>query len=132
MKFLKTLFVAGALAAAALTSTAATAAPKIGVVVGNNHARAGIVAGNNHGRVAIAGGNFHRGHIALTGGWYAAPAVYRSHAFFRGHPRLRACFLVTKVGFRNGRRALIGATMCYSRNGAKFVIPTSQYVVRWI
>lgn len=132
MKFLKTLFVAGALAATALTATAATAAPHVGVVVGNNHARVGIVTGNNHNRVAIVAGNPHRGHIAVFGGWYAAPNVYRSYGFYRANPRLRACFLVTKVGFRNGHRALISATMCYGRNGVRFVIPTSQHMVRWL
>jgi len=118
MKILKTVLVAGALAAAALTTTAADAATR-------------IVVGNNHARVVTTRPMVHRAPIAVFGGWYAEPGVYRPYAFYRANHRLRACFLVTQRGFQNGHRALISATMCYGKNGVRFIVPASHHVVRW-
>jgi hypothetical protein len=128
MKFLKSLVAAGALAAAALTTTtAADAATR--VVVGNHHNR--IVISKNHGHVVVKP-VVRRAPIAVYGGWYADPGHYRSYAFYRANPRLRACFLVTQKGWHRGHRALISATMCYGKNGARFVVPTSRHFVRFL
>jgi hypothetical protein len=117
MKFLKSLMVAGALAAAAVATTTTANAAQFGVFVGRDNVAVGIYKG----RVP---GHFNN--------WYAAHGVYRTHAWFRGHPRLRACFPVTKYAFHRGRPALIKATMCYSRNGARFVVPGSRHFVRFV
>jgi hypothetical protein len=118
MKFLKSLMVAGALAAAAVaTTTAANAAPHLGVFVGRDNVAVGVYKGR-------APSHFNN--------WYAGHGVYRTHAWFRGHPRLRACFPVTKFAYVRGRPALMKATMCYSRNGARFVVPGSRHFVRFI
>jgi hypothetical protein len=118
MKTLKTLLAAGALAVAAFATAApANAAPHLGVFVGRDNVHVGFYKGR-------APGHFNN--------WYAGRGVYRTHAWFRMNPRLRACFPVTKYAFHRGRPALIKATMCYGRNGARFVVPGSRHFVRFI
>lgn len=117
MKYLKTLFAAGALAAAAFATAAPANAASLGVFVGRDNVAVGVYKG----RVP---GHFNN--------WYAGHGVYRTHAWFRGHSRMRACFPVTKYAFRNGRPALIKATMCYSRNGSRFIVPGSRHFVRFV
>jgi hypothetical protein len=124
MNFLKSIAAAGALVAAAFATTvAADAAPK--VVIGNTH---------GHGHVAIVkhghGPAIHR-PVAVFGGWYAAHNAYRPYAYYRANPRLRACFFVTQRGFLRGRPAVFGATMCYGKNGVRYIVPASRHFVRF-
>jgi hypothetical protein len=124
MNLLKSIVAAGALAAAALTTTtAADAAPKI--VVGNTHGHGHVIA------VKPGHGPAIRKPVAVFGGWYAAPNVYRPYTYFRANPRLRACFLVTQRGFHGRRAAVFGATMCYGKNGVRYIVPASRHFVRF-
>jgi hypothetical protein len=125
MKFLKTVLVAGALAAASLaTTTAADAATRI--VVGNHNTRV-VVKPIVHRAPVV-----YRAPIAVYGGWYADAGLYHPYAYYRANPRLRACFLVTQRGFSGHRHAQFGATMCYGKNGIRYVVPASRHIVRWL
>ena len=120
MTKLKTALAAGVLAAATTLAAADAGAAE----------RVGVYAGHGGFAIGVSAGHVHRG-TAVFGGWYAAPGLYRPYAYYRAHPRLRACFAVTSRGYHNGRPALLAATMCYGRNGARFVVPASRHVVRF-
>lgn len=128
MNILKTTLAAGAIAAAGLTATAADAATKI--VVGPHHARVVVTKPGTHHVVYRA--PIHRAPIAIYGGWYADPYAYHPYAYYRANSRLRACFQVTQRGFQGHRAAMFGATLCYGKNGVRYVVPTSRHIVRWL
>lgn len=127
MNILKTTLAAGAIAAAALvTTTAADAATR--VVVGN-HGHVAVVHKPVVHRAPIV---VKRAPIAIYGGWYADPVVYHPYTYYRANPRLRACFLVTQRGLNGARRVEFGATMCYGKNGVRYVVPNTRHIVRWL
>ena len=127
MNILKTAIVAGAMIAASVAGAAdANAATRLVVRGHNGHVTARIVhRAPVRARVVVS-------TPVLVAGWSAERVNYHPYTYYRGNPRLRACFAVTQRGWHNRRHAMMGATMCYGKNGAVYVVPTSRHFVRFL
>ncbi|NWH07556.1 MAG: hypothetical protein HXY22_02725 [Alphaproteobacteria bacterium] len=70
----------------------------------------------------------YRGRDYLYGHWYAPPR-YFNYDRRRDYYETRQCHPVTKVGYDDGYRVRIRATMCYDRNGRGYIVRGSRRVV---
>lgn len=66
------------------------------------------------------------------GHWYAEPTYFNWDRHDRRYRHGRDCHPVTKYGYHRGRPALIGATMCYKRNGNSYIVKGSRHLIRYV
>ena len=94
---------------------------------GHKHAH-----GHGHGH-----GNHHHGkRYRPRDAWVNGFRVEYGGFFGQLQEGLRAayggCHKVSKIGYRNRQKALIGGTACYDRYGNLYIVDGSRYVIRYL
>lgn len=57
---------------------------------------------------------------------------YDSEPYYGSYQRAWGCHPVVKIGYdRFGRRAKLGATMCYDAYGEAFIVPGSRHIIHY-
>lgn len=79
-------------------------------------------------------GGHHRSGIDLGGlTLFFGQNLYREDSYGQGYNNVsRVCQDVSKVGWWNGQKALIGGTGCYDQYGNLYVVEGSRYLIRYV
>ena len=106
----------------------------IGLHVGNRH---GGIRYNHQGRrhQGRYRHNYGRNRLNHQSNRYSHGRRHnnpRPHNYSRhNYTRHRGCHQTSKIGYRHGRKAKIGGTMCYNRYGKGYIVSGSHHVIRY-